>query len=91
MDALQEAGRISSNGDDERGANAANVGERLYRESGHTLYQSSAYLLDGRVEQDPRRGFSFVVDRIEDLNGALERARSRTDARPRPGKARRAG
>lgn len=77
--------------EDESGLLQSTTFERLFRESGHILYQTSAYLLDGRVERDPRRGFSFVVDRIEDLNGALERARSRTDARPRPGKARRAG
>ncbi len=36
------------------------------------LYQTGVFLLDGRVEQDPRRVFSFVVDRIADLAAALE-------------------
>lgn len=39
------------------------------------LYGSSAYLLEGRVEQDPRRGFSFVVDGIRDLADALKSAK----------------
>ncbi len=65
--------------------------ERSFRESGHVLYRTNAYLLDGRVEQNPRRGFSFVVDRIEDLNKALEKAHTRTNSRRRPKKTRRAG
>ena len=67
------------------------VFERLFRESGHILYETSAYLLDGRVEQDPRRGFSFVVQRIDDLNTALERAQEQTGIPSRPKKTRRAG
>lgn len=77
--------------EDESGLFQSTIFERLYRESGHILYQTRAHLLDGRVEQDPRRGFSLVVDRIEDLNEALEKALTRTDARPRPKKVRRAG
>ncbi|CAA9453664.1 MAG: hypothetical protein AVDCRST_MAG02-1246 [uncultured Rubrobacteraceae bacterium] len=55
------------------------------------MYETSAYLLDGRVEQDPRRGFSLVVHRIEDLNTALERAQEQTRVLSRPKKTRRAG
>ena len=77
--------------EDPSGLLQSTVFERCYRRFGHVLYGSSAYLLEGRVEQDPRRGFSFVVGRIEDLGAALARARVRTDNRPRTGKTRRAG
>ncbi len=77
--------------EDESGLLQSTIFERLFRESGHILYQTSAYLLEGRVEQDPRRGFSFVVQRIEDLSTALERAPSRTELRSPPNKARKAG
>lgn len=55
--------------------------ERLFRRSGHVLYQTSAYLLDGRVEHDPRRGFSFVVQRIGALDEALHHASQKAAAR----------
>lgn len=72
--------------------------ERCYRRYGHVLYRTGAYLLEGRVEQDRRRGFSFLVDRIGDLSealaGAAERARplASSDALPQArGRGRRAG
>lgn len=37
--------------EDESGLLQSTTFERLFRESGHILYQTSAYLLDGRVEQ----------------------------------------
>ncbi len=77
--------------EDESGLLQSTIFERLFRRSGHILYQTSAYLLDGRVEQDPRRGFSFVVQRMEDLNTALERAQEQTGIPSRPKKTRRAG
>ena len=77
--------------EDESGLLQSTVFERCYRRFGHALYESNAYLLDGRVEQDERRGFSFVVDRIRDLGAALEGAEARTTGRPRPNRARRAG
>ena len=48
--------------------------EALYRDSGSLLYQTGAFLLDGKVEQHPRRGFSFVVERIADLAAVLKGA-----------------
>ena len=49
---------------------------------GHLLYLSGAFLLEGTVEQDDRRGYSFVVQRLADLEGAIKTARPRA-ARPR--------
>lgn len=45
--------------------------ESTYRRCGHVLYESGAYILHGRVEQDARRGFSFVVQTIEGLGDSL--------------------
>jgi hypothetical protein len=44
---------------------------KVYERDGHLLHRSGAFLLDGRVELDPRRGHSFLVDRILDLGEAL--------------------
>ena len=76
--------------EDASGLLQSTIFERLFRESGHILYETSAYLLDGRVEQDPRRGFSFIVERIADLETALQRAETQKAPRPRK-TARRAG
>jgi DNA polymerase III alpha subunit len=52
--------------------------EDVYRRCGHVLYQTGAYLLEGRAEEDRRRGFSFIVDRIAELGEALATARPST-------------
>ena len=77
--------------EDESGLLQSTIFEHIYRESGHILYETTAYVLDGRVEQDSRRGFSFVVRRIQDLNTALEGAWAQTGVPSRPRKTRRAG
>jgi len=71
--------------EDESGLLQSTVFERCYRRYGHVLY--------GRVEQVPRRGFSFVVDRIRDLGAALAElgAKAGTAALPGSATARRAG
>ncbi|HEV2745180.1 MAG TPA: hypothetical protein VGV91_18640, partial [Rubrobacter sp.] len=66
--------------EDASGLLQSTIFERSYRRFGHVLYGSSAYLLEGRVEQDARRGFSFVVDRIQSLGPALADA-ARSDTR----------
>ena len=43
----------------------------VYARFGHVLYRSRAVVLEGTVEQDERRGFSFVVERMADLGRAL--------------------
>ncbi|MDQ3922521.1 MAG: DNA polymerase III subunit alpha [Actinomycetota bacterium] len=68
--------------EDEAGLLQATIFEGVYKRYGHVLHQSGAFLLEGRVEQDYRRGFSFVVERIGDLWEVLAGA---TEARvPEP-------
>jgi len=57
--------------EDESGLLQSTMFENVFRESGHVLYETGAYLLRGRVEQDVQRGFSFVVERVSDLREAL--------------------
>ena len=66
--------------EDEAGLLQATIFERVYRKWGHVLHESGAYLLDGRVEQDRRRGWSFLVERILDLEEALTGAAERVPA-----------
>jgi error-prone DNA polymerase len=61
--------------EDEAGLLQATVFEGAYRRHGHVLHRSGAFLLEGRVEQDRRRGFSFLVERVLDLQEVLEGAR----------------
>lgn len=60
--------------EDESGVLQATIFENLSRDSWCVLYETSAYLLEGRVEQSPRRGFSFIVEHIKDLGEALRHA-----------------
>lgn len=69
--------------EDEWGLLQCTIFEKLYRDSGSLLYQTGAFLLDGRVEQHPRRGFSFVVERIADLAAALNEVGDRPKRVPR--------
>ncbi|MGF1473138.1 MAG: hypothetical protein ACFB50_15550, partial [Rubrobacteraceae bacterium] len=57
--------------EDPSGLLQSTIFEHTYRRYGHVLYESAAYLLNGRVEQDRRRGFSFVVEYVEDLGSLL--------------------
>ena len=54
--------------EDEAGLFQATIFEGVYRRDGHVLHQRGAFLLDGKVEQDERRGFSFLVERVRDLS-----------------------
>jgi error-prone DNA polymerase len=60
--------------EDEAGLFQATIFEGVYQRDGHILHQKGAFLLDGRIEQDRRRGFSFLVERVRDLSRALEAA-----------------
>jgi error-prone DNA polymerase len=60
--------------EDESGLLQSTIFEKCYRRYGHVLYESGAYLLEGRVEQDARRGFSFVLERIFPLSRVLGEA-----------------
>jgi error-prone DNA polymerase len=57
--------------EDETGLLQATIFEGVYRRGGHVLHQRGAFLLEGKVEQDRRRGFSFLVGRISDLQEVL--------------------
>ncbi len=58
--------------EDEAGLLQATIFEGVYKRCGHVLHQRGAFLLEGRVEQDRRRGFSFLVERIDDLQEVLD-------------------
>ena len=68
--------------EDESGLLQSTIFENVYHRHGHVLYETGAYLLEGRVEQDPRRGFSFVVQRVSDLRRALTGRGTRGTATP---------
>ena len=57
--------------EDERGLLQATIFESVYARYGHLLHREGAFLLEGVVEQDSRRGFSFLVHRIKSLREAL--------------------
>ena len=57
--------------EDEYGLLQATLFEGTYKRYGHTLHHSGAFLLEGRVEQDRRRGFSLLVERVLDLREVL--------------------
>lgn len=49
----------------------ATIFRSVYERYGDLLHHKGAFLLEGRVEQDRRRGFSFLVERVADLREAL--------------------
>lgn len=57
--------------EDESGLLQCTIFESVYRRYGDLLYRRGAFLLRGRVEQDGRRGFSFLVESIADLREVL--------------------
>lgn len=57
--------------EDPSGLLQSTIFEETYRSYGHVLYESGVYFLHGRVEHDERRGFSFLVQKIEDLDIVL--------------------
>ena len=59
--------------EDEQGLLQTTIFRPTYERYGHVLHQSSSYLLEGRVERDDRRGFSFLVRKIKDLAPFLSR------------------
>ncbi len=57
--------------EDEHGLLQATIFRPIYERFGYLLHHRGAFLLEGRVEQDRRKGFSFLVERIGDLREAL--------------------
>jgi error-prone DNA polymerase len=57
--------------EDEHGLLQATIFRTAYERFGYLLHHRGTFLLEGRVEQDRRKGFSFVVERVGDLREAL--------------------
>lgn len=65
--------------EDETGLLQCILFAEAFSRCGHLIYRAGAFLLEGTIEQDRRRGFSFVVDRIADLGEVLSRQSTRTN------------
>jgi DNA polymerase III alpha subunit len=63
----------------------ATIFRPVYERYGHLLHPKGASLLEGRVEQSPNKGFSFSVERIEDLREVLAGMPAPTRAVPSSG------
>jgi error-prone DNA polymerase len=63
--------------EDELGLLQATIFEGVYERYGWLLHHRGAFLLEGTVEQNPDKGFSFVVSRVRDLGEALAGAEVR--------------
>ncbi|MDP8951416.1 MAG: DNA polymerase III subunit alpha, partial [Actinomycetota bacterium] len=61
--------------EDESGLLQATVFRGVYERYGDLLHHRGAFLLEGRAENTPEKGFSFLIKRIEDLREALAPAR----------------
>jgi error-prone DNA polymerase len=57
--------------EDEWGLLQATIFRDVYDRYGDLLHHRGAFLLEGRVENTPEKGFSFVVRHIEDLQDIL--------------------
>jgi error-prone DNA polymerase len=61
--------------EDEGGLLQATVFRGVYERYGDLLHHRGAFLLEGRAENTPEKGFSFLVQRVGDLREALAGAR----------------
>jgi error-prone DNA polymerase len=61
--------------EDELGLLQATIFRNVYERYGDLLHQRGAFLLEGRVENTPEKGFSFVVRSVGDLREALAEAK----------------
>jgi error-prone DNA polymerase len=57
--------------EDEWGLLQATIFRRVYERYGDLLHHRGAFLLEGRVEQRPDKGFAFLVQSVGDLRDAL--------------------
>jgi len=53
----------------------ATIFRSVYERYGHILHDEGAFLIEGRVEQTIKKGFAFLVHRIESLQDVLFEAR----------------
>jgi error-prone DNA polymerase len=61
--------------EDERGLLQATIFRGVYERYGDLLHHKGAFFLEGRAENTPEKGFSFLVERIRDLREVLSGAR----------------
>ena len=64
--------------EDEQGLLQATIFRDVYERYGDLLHHRGAFLLEGRAENTPEKGFSFLVERIRDLREVLSGARMPT-------------
>jgi error-prone DNA polymerase len=57
--------------EDEQGLLQATIFRNVYQSYGDLLHHKGAFLLEGRAENTSNKGFSFLVERIEDLREVL--------------------
>jgi error-prone DNA polymerase len=57
--------------EDEQGLLQATIFRGIYERYGDLLHHRGAFLLEGRVENTPERGFSFLVEGVRDLREVL--------------------
>jgi error-prone DNA polymerase len=61
--------------EDEWGLLQATIFRKVYERYGDLLHHRGAFLLEGRAENTPEKGFSFLVERVRDLREVLSGAR----------------
>jgi DNA polymerase III alpha subunit len=61
--------------EDEQGLLQATIFRGVYERYGDLLHHRGAFLLEGRVENTPGKGFSFLVEDVRDLREVLVGAR----------------
>jgi error-prone DNA polymerase len=61
--------------EDEQGLLQATIFRGVYERYGDLLHHRGAFLLEGRVENTPGKGFSFLVEGVKDLREVLVGAR----------------
>ncbi len=64
--------------EDEQDLLQATIFRNVYESYGDLLHHRGAFLLEGRAENTPDKGFSFLVERIEDLREVLSEERIST-------------
>ena len=57
--------------EDEWGLLQTTIFRSVYERYGDLLHHKGAFLLEGKVENTTKKGFSFVVESVEDLREAL--------------------
>jgi error-prone DNA polymerase len=68
--------------EDEFGLLQLTIFEDVYERYGHVVHREGALLVEGRVEQDARRGFSFLAERITGLRRVLSARHSGSSVAP---------